>query len=83
MGGAGWTVTGRGFVLQGLLPVVHVPGKTVSSHPDGIFLALLPEADGAEVRRGGLPRPRWPDGNTCLSSRSLGFSHWETSVLQL
>lgn len=34
-----------GFVLQGLLSVVHVPGKTVCCHLDWVFLPLFPEAN--------------------------------------
>lgn len=39
-----------GFVLQGLLSVVHVPGKTVSCHLNWIFLSLFPEAEESEIK---------------------------------
>lgn len=43
-------LTRCGFVLQGLLSVVHVPGETVRRHLDWVFLSLFPEADSAEWR---------------------------------
>lgn len=125
------TLTHCGFVLQGLLSVVHVPGETVRCHLDWVFLSLFPEKSKQKttvitcrmhsavrlwtlsqiysvktsalcnlsmfdsawnresrllfqvknwiVFQGSYSAFRW----ACLSNRSLGFSHWETSVLQL
>lgn len=44
-----------GFVLQGLLSVVHVPGKTVCCHLDWVFLPLFPEAK----QTGFVKQQRW------------------------